>query len=44
MNTKDGFRRLHRCFAAVRVAFADVDHVVVADDVELAAVAAAAGA
>ena len=43
MNTAHGLRRLHRCFSAVRAAFADVDHVVVADDAELAAAAAAAG-
>ena len=40
MNTTHGLRRLHRCFAAVHAAFAVVDHVVVADDAELAAAAA----
>ena len=43
MNNTHGLRRLHRCFAAVRAAFANVDHVVVAGDAELAAAAAAAG-
>ena len=43
MNTTHGLRRLHRCFAAVRAAFADVDNFVVANDAELAAAAAAAG-
>ena len=43
MKTTHGLRRLHRYVAAVRVAFAVVDHVVVADDVELAAAAAAGG-
>ena len=42
MNNIHGLRRLHRCFAAVRAAFADVDYVVVADDAELAAATAAA--
>ena len=40
MNTKHGFRRLNRRFAAVRTPFADVDHAVVADDAELATAAA----
>ena len=40
MNTTHGLRRLHCCFAAVRAAFADIDHVVVADDAELAAATA----
>ena len=39
MNTTHGLRRFHRCFAAVRVAFVDVDQVVVADDAKVAAVA-----
>ena len=43
MNTTHDLRRLHRCLAAVRAAFADIDHVVVADDAELAAAAAATG-
>ena len=43
MNTTHGLRRLHRCFAAVRATFADVDHVIVADDAELAAATAASG-
>ena len=41
MKSIHGPRRLHRCFAAVRAAFADDDHVFVADGVELAASAAA---
>ena len=40
MNTTHGLRR---CFAAVRAAFADVDHVVVADDAELTAAAGGGG-
>ena len=44
MNTTHGFRRLHRCFAAARVAFTDVDHVILADDAEVAAAVAAADA
>ena len=43
MNTTHGLRRLNRCFAAVRVAFTDIDYVVVADDAELAATAAPGG-
>ena len=43
MNTTHGLRHLHRCFDAVRAAFTDVDHVVIADNAELAAAAAAAG-
>ena len=43
MNTTHGLRRLHRCSAAVRAAFADVDHILVADDAKLAVAAAAAG-
>ena len=43
MNTTRGLRRLRRCFAAVHAAFADVDHVGVADNAELASAAAAAG-
>ena len=43
MNTTHGLRRLHRCFSAVHAVFADVDHVIVADDAELAAAAAAGG-
>ena len=43
MNTTHGLRRLRRCFAAVRVTFADVDRVVVADDAEVATAAAAGG-
>ena len=43
MNTTHGLRRLQRYFAAARAAFADADHVVVADDAELVAAAAAGG-
>ena len=43
MITTHGLCCVHRCFAAVCVAFADVDHVVVTDDAELAAAATAAG-
>ena len=43
MNTTHDLHRLQRCFAAIRAAFADVDHVLVADDAELAVAAAAAG-
>ena len=43
MNTTHSLLRLHRWFAAICAAFADVDHVVVADDAELAAATAAAG-
>ena len=43
MNTTHGLRCLHRCFAAVRAAFSDVDHIVVADDAGLAVGGAAAG-
>ena len=43
MNTTHGLRRLHRYFSVVRATFADVDHVVIADDAELSAAAAAAG-
>ena len=43
MNTTHGLRRLSRCFAAVRVVFADNDRAIVADDAERAAAAAAAG-
>ena len=42
MNTTHGLGRLHRCFIAIRADFADIDHVVVADNAELAAAAAAA--
>ena len=42
MNTTHGLHRLHRGFTAVRAAFADADHVVVADDAKLASPAAAA--
>ena len=34
MNATHGLRHLHRCFAAVCAAFADVDHVVVVDDAD----------
>ena len=44
MNTTHGLRRLHHCFAAACAAFADVDHVVVADGAERAAAGAAGGA
>ena len=43
MNTTHGLRCLQCYFAAVRAAFADVDHVVVVDHAELAAAAAAGG-
>ena len=42
LNTTHGLRCLHRCFAAIRAAFADVYHVFVTDDAGLAAAAAAA--
>ena len=40
---ENGVSTLHRCFAAASAAFADVDHVLVADGTKLAATAAAAG-
>ena len=43
MNTIHGLYQLHRCFPAVRATFADVDHVVVADDAELTAAAGGGG-
>ena len=43
MNSTHGLRHFHRCYAAVRAAFADVDHVFVAEDAELTAAAAATG-
>ena len=43
MTTTHGLRRFRCCFAAVRPAVANVDHVVVVDEAELAGAAAAPG-